>query len=230
MIRLREISSKAPSSPISQHICPFSTFYDSQSGRHMKAPGADGIRIHALPGYPQPFPPQITSYQVSPNQLLSPSSPPLPCYTLCRTHSDIENAFRSNLGCVLSAPSGSCATLEPLINLATQQASPHPLRAVIEHCWELKGGSSKNTRQYLVENDAGLLADAGVPIITLSDCLGASTEDTLREIVEYCFNLDIAGDAFLERLSIRLPPHLISAALEMKVTRFEVLQLPPQLS
>lgn len=207
-----------------------STFYDSQSGRYMKAPGAEGIRIHALPGFPQPFPPQITSYH-SPHRPSSPPTQPIPCYTLCRTPADIENAFRSNLGCVLSAPSGSCDTLEPLINLATQQTPLHPLRAVIEQCWEVKGsGSSKNVRQHLIENDAGLLADAGVPIITLSDCLGACTEDTLREIVEFCFNLDIAGDAYLERLSLRIPPHLITAALEMKVTRFETAQqLPPEL-
>ena len=194
----------------------------------MKAPGSDGIRIHALPSYPQPFPPQITSYQVvSAPPLVVPSTLAIPCYTLCRTPADIERAILSNLGCVISAPSGSCDTLEPLISLATQQASPHPLRAVIEQCWEVKG--TKNTRQQMVENDAGLLADAGVPIITLSDCLSACTEDTLREIVEYCLNLDIAGDAFLERLSLRIPSHLISEALEMKVTRFEVLQLPPQL-
>ena len=195
----------------------------------MKAPGSEGIRIHALPSYPRPFPPQITSYQVASPLVPSSSSLAMPCYTLCRTPADIENAFRSNLGCVLSAPSGSCDTLEPLIALASQQASSHPLRAVIEQSWELKGKGSKNTRQQMVENDAGLLADAGVPIITLSDCMGACTEDTLREVVEYCLNLDIAGDAYLERLSLRTPSHLISAALEMKVTRFEVLELPPQL-
>ena len=57
---------------------------------------------------------------------------------------------------------------------------------------------------------------AGAGVVALRDCEGAATEESLREVVEAAFNLDVAGEAVMERLSVGVgAAGLLRAALAL---------------
>ena len=203
-----------------------STFYDSQSGRYLTVPGSQGLRVHALPSLLPPFPSMVSSWQLIPSL---PNATPrpglaLPTYVACSSASEVTKALVSGLGVVLSAPAGRASELLPLAGhyvFQTRSSQTRiPLRAVIQQCWQ--GKDDINTALGAVEKDLGLLADVGVDVITVADCQQKATIDSLREIIEAAFNLDVVGEAMMERLSVRVQsPTLLQSALRLKVTRCE---------
>ena len=84
----------------------------------------------------------------------------------------------------------------------------------------------ENLLQQDLEDAVVTLADAGdglgCGVITLADCGGAATDDSLREAVEACFGVDVRGEGLMERLSLRLrDAGLCEGALQLGITRFE---------
>jgi len=70
------------------------------------------------------------------------------------------------------------------------------------------------------------LADAGSGMacgaITLADCAGAASEESLRDALEAAMGADVRGEALVERLSLRLrAAELLPGALGLGITRFE---------
>jgi hypothetical protein len=74
-----------------------------------------------------------------------------------------------------------------------------------------------------VEDVVALLADAGASVVTLAaaDDGEAIDADEVREAVERAHNLDVAGDAMLERVCFRGSAEACAEALRAGVTRVE---------
>ena len=74
------------------------------------------------------------------------------------------------------------------------------------------------------EDAVARFADAGAAVIVLAGASNGSNddEDEVREAIERSFNLDVAGDALLERLAVRGSARTLAAALTAGVTRVDV--------
>ena len=94
------------------------------------------------------------------------------------------------------------------------------MRAVVLGAWRAGVGADA------LEDAVARLADAGAAVVTLAagsdnDTAAAddADEDAVREAVERAHNLDVAGDAMLERLGVRGPLATCAAALRAGATR-----------
>jgi len=74
------------------------------------------------------------------------------------------------------------------------------------------------------EDAVARFADAGAAVIVLAGAADGSEddEDEVREAIERSFNLDVAGDALLERLAVRGSARTLAAALAAGVSRVDV--------
>jgi hypothetical protein len=201
------------------------TFYDSQSGTFMAKPGSAGLRFHVHGcGQAPAFPLKGCTY-VLPLPAGACGAPTRPHATLFFSASqpaDLEILAAPRLGVALSLPPEGVAAVLPL--LARARALFLPTHVTLRRCWRAAPGAhpDANAAARMVEDAVGALCDAGAGVVALRDCGGAATEESLRELVEGAFNLDVAGDAVMERLSVGVGvPGLLEAALSMGVTRFE---------
>ena len=185
-------------------------------------PGSLGVRLHTYPAS-LPLHPRVTSATLP--SVHAALQHPLPAgatlYGLYATPSDLALAGTA-VGVELTAACGSASTLAPAIQAAQQQGVA--VRVVLQRCFDTAAGGDpdENTQQAALEADLALLAaELDVPCISLADCLGKATEESLRCAVEEAFYMDVAGETVRERLAVRCRAGLLSAALALGVTRVD---------
>lgn len=222
-----------------------STFHDSQSGLVLTTPGSAGVRLHALlsaqppPRWPTQ-PPGLPPYSLELPLAALTASAPLPAghrlFAPVATPADVaalaslsssSNHPRGrhaaeSIGAALHFPPADVAKWLPL--LAAAVAASLPTRVCLSHAWARPPGAHRDTNAALraVEDAVGRVADAGAGAVVLCDDGGVGTEESVREALEACFNLDVAGDALLERLGVRMADAVGAGyALEHGVTRLD---------
>lgn len=141
---------------------------------------------------------------------------------LHRSNEQDKNRFSISLTARLEkAKNTKTDSLLDTINLIKRAAGRgFYVRAVILNAWD--------SGLDALENSVGRLADVGASVITVSAQDEDNTnvdddldEDDVREAIERVFNLDVAGDAMMERLSARLSLKSSKIAIETGITRLE---------
>ena len=212
------------------------TFQDSQSGLLLVKPQRGVLRIHEIGSSsnststsPQTtrdiplreafaltssIPPRLFSATVSSSADLD--------SILHRSNEQDKNRFSISLTARLEkANNTKTDSLLDTINLIKRATGRGFLvRAVILNAWD--------SGLDALENSVGRLADSGASVITVSAQDEDNTnvdddldEDDVREAIERVFNLDVAGDAMMERLSARLSLKSSKIAIETGITRLE---------
>lgn len=126
------------------------------------------------------------------------------------------------LGVALYLPPCAMVGWLPLLEAAV--IAELPTRVCLRYAWERAAGAHPDANAVLreVEDAVGRAADAGADAVVLSDSGGVATEESLREAVEACFSLDVAGDALMERLGVRVRGAVALAhALAQGLTRVD---------
>ena len=225
------------------------TFHDSQSGLLLSKPDLGVLRIHEIFGKSKVNSSNLqTTREISiPEALsLSPNTSSRLHSATVSTSEELDNILR-----VSSSSSSSNAQSRFSISLSTRVANTVSLRdtitlvkratdqgilvrACVLNAWE-HGLDA-------LEDAVARLADSGAAVITAAAASSTSTttdidrrnkenekksiindldEDEVREAVERVFNLDVAGDAMLERFCARLSLQSSKIALQAGITRLE---------
>jgi hypothetical protein len=196
-------------------------FYDSQSGQFMAKPGSAGLRFHVHHPPPAADPPLPHTSYILPLPVAA--HPPHCVYYSVSSPAQLEALAAAGAGAALAAAPESVPALLPLLSRAC--ALHLPTHVTLLRCFRVAAGGHPdvNAAARAVEDAVGALADAGAGVVALRDCGGSATEESLREVVEAAFNLDVAGEAVMERLSVGVgSAALLRAALALGVTRAEV--------
>jgi len=212
------------------------TFHDSQSGLLLSKPNRELLRIHEL-GYSNSTTTSPQTTREIPLReafaLTSSTSPRLFSATVSSSadldsilhrsdEQDKNNRFSISLTARLEkaqlTKTDSLLDTIKLIKRATGRG--FLVRAVILNAWD--------SGLDALENSVGRLADNGASVITVSAQDEDNTnvdddldEDDVREAIERAFNLDVAGNAMMERLSARLSLKSSKIALQAGITRLE---------
>lgn len=90
------------------------------------------------------------------------------------------------------------------------------------------GEDEEDNLNHVMATDAILnLADYGANLIIVSDCKEKAHEDSLRELLEEAFYMDVAGDTMLERVGLRASLRSCQIAAGLGVQHFDAcLQSP----
>jgi len=84
------------------------------------------------------------------------------------------------------------------------------------------GEDEDDNMNHAMATDAILnLADYGANLIVISDCKAKAHEDSLRELLEEAFYMDVAGDTMLERLGLRASLQSCRIAAKLGVQHFD---------
>ena len=192
----------------------------------MSTPGAGGTRLHvhgltlsslALPASP----PHCQPSYILP--LPATARPPHVLFFAVAQPQDLDGLPSTKCGAALTLPLEGVPAALPLLSRA--RALGLPTHVTLLRCFRVAPGGHPdvNSAARLVEDAGGALADGGAGVVALRDCDDAATEESLREAVEAAFNLDVAGEAVMERLSVGVGNlALAKAALGLGVTRLEV--------
>lgn len=199
----------------------------------MSVPGAAGVRLHArlpslasLASLGPTLPKHLASLELpAPPPAGHTLPPPIPFFLPAPDLPALDAiaALPGAPGAALSVPPGAARAALPLVSRA--RALRLPFRVTLLRCWRAPPGGhpDENAAAREVEDAVGALADAGAGVLALSDCGGAATPESLRELVEAAFYLDVAGEAMKERLAVRLgSAALCREALGLGVTRLDV--------
>eukprot|EP00238_Polyblepharides_amylifera_P012746 CAMPEP_0196592304 /NCGR_PEP_ID=MMETSP1081-20130531/72351_1 /TAXON_ID=36882 /ORGANISM="Pyramimonas amylifera, Strain CCMP720" /LENGTH=255 /DNA_ID=CAMNT_0041915939 /DNA_START=58 /DNA_END=825 /DNA_ORIENTATION=- len=94
------------------------------------------------------------------------------------------------------------------------------VRAYILHAFS---GENEGDNIHLskVQDAVTALADCGAKIVMVEDTLSLSHEDSMREVVEEAFYLDVVGDTMLERLGISASLESCRVAARLGVQHFD---------
>lgn len=213
------------------------TFQDSQSGLLLLKPQREVLRIHEIGSSSKNS--TITSPRTTREiplreafALTSSTSPRLFSATVSSSadldsilhRSNEQDKYRFSISLTArleKAKNTKTDSLLDTINLIKRATGRGFLvRAVILNAWD--------SGLDALENSVGRLADVGASVITVSAQDEDNTnvdddldEDDVREAIERVFNLDVAGDAMMERLSARLSLKSSNVAIQSGITRLE---------
>jgi len=211
------------------------TFHDSQSGLLLSKPNRELLRIHELGSSNSTTTSLQTTREIPLREAFALTSSTFPRLfsatvsssadldsILHRSNELDKNRFSISLTARLEkAQLTKTDSLLDTINLIKRATDRGFLvRAVILNAWD--------SGLDALENSVGRLADNGASVITITAKNEDNTnvdddldEDDVREAIERVFNLDVAGDAMMERLSARLSLNNSKTALKAGITRLE---------
>eukprot|EP00798_Chlamydomonas_sp_ICE-L_P013974 gene13974-19917_t len=222
-------------------------YYDSQSGRWMSVPGAAGIRVHekSLAAWNPSAMPLRDRLQVL-DKLLA-AQP----YSVELWEGAVEEMKRvrwtNDTDVKLVTRVEKPEHCDPEMHRVVQQVvhgvrcdSPTfkedlqlakavvreavdaglQVRAYVLNAFE--GGEDEDNLNLPMAQEAVMsMADFGAELIILSDCRGKAHEDSLRELVEEAFYLDVVGDTMLERLGVSASLEICRLSARLGVQHFD---------
>uniref|UniRef100_A0A7S0R2L2 Hydroxymethylglutaryl-CoA lyase n=1 Tax=Pyramimonas obovata TaxID=1411642 RepID=A0A7S0R2L2_9CHLO len=231
-----------------------SRYYDSQSGRWMNVPGAAGIRIHdatlaggitsSLPLEERfrlletliaagPYSVELWEGAVeeirrtrwtneAPVNIVAKVDKPEQCEPeLYRAAAQVALGVRCDDKDALAS---DLRQAREIIKEASDVGLQ--VRAYVLNAFE--GEDGDDNLHHAAAHEAVLqLADQGADLIVLSDCRGLAHEDSLRELVEEAFYMDVVGDTMLERLGVRASLDNCRLAARFGVQHFDAGMSPP---
>ncbi|KAK3265685.1 hypothetical protein CYMTET_25652 [Cymbomonas tetramitiformis] len=221
-------------------------FYDSQSGRWMNVPGAAGIRVHerspvswsretvplaqrlrALEKIVAAKPYSVELWGEAIEDLTA---------TAWSTADGVRLAVRTdkpdNLRALCAAGVSEVAvevTCEANIRerlqvarqlVTTASSLGMDVRAYILNAFD--GEAEDENLQFAYAQEALIsFADSGANVIVLSDTLNKAHEESIRELVEEAFYIDVPGETMLERLGLSASLEHCETAVRLGVQHFD---------
>lgn len=208
------------------------TFLDSQSGLKLTRPQRNFVRIHELSTSTSPLS-QSESADIPLTNALNPAYTSAPkglmLFAPIGSEADAAALRGARVGTVgatvtLQLPLTAKALKEgiALVSAASGGANKLRVRVVLDGAFAVPDDADA------VEDVVARVADANAAIIVLAGKRAVSVQeeadddDDVRDAIERAFNLDVAGDALLERLAVRGSSATLAAALRAGVRRVDV--------